>query len=456
MKINNRHIIAFFLLLSSSSYADEFEDEFSTSATSGNSGSFTDDSIKFSGFIDFEQGANITNQGPTQSKEDERDYVLANRRLRLKTNKSYGKSSMYFTLDFNHDEILNSSNVDIREARFVFSPIENTDVSIGRQVSTWGVGDLIFINDLFPKNWVAHFQGREMDMLKDPTDSLRLTYYGSSWSFDVVGTPKFTPDTTPNGCRFAVFSPNSKQVSMNENCDGHSLYAKDQSKLENGELAASIKKKFGSQEFAVYAYKGFYKSPKGINIVSNGNDNMLVPFYPELSVYGASHEGQIGPGIFTAEYGYYLSRQDKDGENFLIENSMMKYLVGYRVEFNSHIYAGIQWYQEKMLDYDKYEESYLAFNPQGYAYRLKEHRNTYTARVGFKFMQDTLMLNFFSYIRPEDKDAFHKFEISKRIENHIDVAMGVNTFEGDENYTDREFGMLQDQDNAFVRFKYIY
>jgi hypothetical protein len=52
---------------------------------------------------------------------------------------------------------------DLREANIFTRPTESMDVKLGRQVLTWGTGDLIFINDLFPKDWQSFFIGRDTE-----------------------------------------------------------------------------------------------------------------------------------------------------------------------------------------------------------------------------------------------------------------------------------------------------
>ena len=56
----------------------------------------------------------------------------------------------------------------------------NLDVKLGRQVLTWGTGDLLFLNDLFPKDWVSFFAGRDDEYLKAPSNTLRATQYNGS------------------------------------------------------------------------------------------------------------------------------------------------------------------------------------------------------------------------------------------------------------------------------------
>lgn len=437
------------LLLSNLSFANDFGDDFSEAPSSG--GGFQMVGLEFTGFAEIEQGANISGTGPHAQAGD--NYVMANRRLRLKTSKTSDKGGVYAKVDFVKDDIINETYIDIRELRLQYTPFDWMDLSIGRQVSTWGVADMLFINDLFPKNWVANFQGRDMEMLKDTADSLRITNYFGGNTLDMVYTPQFSPDTTPTGCYFNAYDPNSGTIAMNNStCSSTKTADKKDRDFQNGEFAAQLKRDMIGQQVALYYYHGFWKQPKGLD-VSGGAGN-YAPFYPKLDVYGASTEGQIGPGIFSAEYGYYDSKDDSEGNNAFIENSLMKYLLGYKVDLNANWSVGAQWYQEWMQDYDQYEES-MQMMPN-YKYRKKEFQNTYTVRVTFKAQQETLWVNLFTYIRPEDKDSFTKLDVTKKLDNNFSITAGVNIFTGEDNYTDRDFGMLRNDDNAFIRAKYTF
>ncbi len=434
------------LILSNVGYAGDF-DEFADTSSSA----FKAAGLEFTGFVEIEQGGNITGTGPRAKAGD--NYVMANRRMRLKTSKTGDKGGVYAKVDFVKDDIINETYVDIRELRVQYTPFNWMDLSIGRQVSTWGVADMLFINDLFPKNWVANFQGRDLEMLKDTSDSLRITNYFFGNTLDMVYTPQFSPDTTPAGCYFNVYDPNSSSIVKNDNaCTTTRTADKKDRDYQNGEFAAQLKRDIVGQQVALYYYHGYWKQPKGLD-VSGGAGN-YVGFYPKLDVYGASTEGQIGPGIFSAEYGYYDSKDDTDGSNVFIENSVMKYLLGYKMDLNANWSLGLQWYQEWMQDYDEYEES-MKMMPN-YKYRKKEFQNTYTVRVTFKAQQETLWVNLFSYIRPEDKDSLTKLDVTKKLNTNFSLTAGVNVFTGDDNYNDRDFGMLKNDSNAFVRAKYTF
>jgi hypothetical protein len=407
--------------------------------------------ISFTGFLELDQGMNITGKGPLREGNDNPiDWVLANRRFRLQASRLTEKSGIYLKIDFIRDEVIGETFVDIRELRLQYRLFKWMDLSIGRQVSTWGVGDMLFINDLFPKNWVAIFSGRDREDMKDSSTSLRATSYFGGFTLDVVYHPRFTADTTPRGCYFPVFDPNTGQLTGNTgNCDDYyNIYVKPATR-KNSEIAAALKKRFGGMELALYGYYGFYKNPRGLTF--NTDINLLLPYYPKLAAFGASLEGQVGPGIFSTEVGYYDSREDPSGTNPLIENSMFKYLVGYRMDLNAHLSAGVQWYREIMQDYGAYRAS-VAYNP----YSKKKNQDTFTLRLTYKAQQETLWFSLFSYVRPQDKDSFTMVEITKRLDNHFSVAGGINIFTGENFYEDREFGMQRYEDNVYLRLKYNF
>jgi hypothetical protein len=55
------------------------------------------------------------------------------------------------------DGVTERGEFDLREANFSATPMDFMDVKLGRQILTWGKGDLLFINDMFPKDWQSCF-----------------------------------------------------------------------------------------------------------------------------------------------------------------------------------------------------------------------------------------------------------------------------------------------------------
>ena len=54
--------------------------------------------------------------------------------------------------DLYGDAVTSQVIFDLREANIFLRPSDLVDLKVGRQVLTWGTGDMIFINDLFPKD----------------------------------------------------------------------------------------------------------------------------------------------------------------------------------------------------------------------------------------------------------------------------------------------------------------
>ncbi len=100
--------------------------------------------------------ARIGNDVP--STPEGRKFLLAEERLRLELNMwtDFAESEILVKLDGVHDWVTEDFSLDLREAYLDFTTAK-ADFRFGRQIATWGVGDLLFVNDVFPKNWVSFF-----------------------------------------------------------------------------------------------------------------------------------------------------------------------------------------------------------------------------------------------------------------------------------------------------------
>ena len=99
--------------------------------------------------------------------------------LRAEGKSRSGATAFGARLDLLHDVVLDDTSIKTREL-YADSVSEKASLRAGRQVITWGVGDLLFINDTFPKDWVAMFTGQPMQYLNLPTHP-----------------PNFHPSTSP-------------------------------------------------------------------------------------------------------------------------------------------------------------------------------------------------------------------------------------------------------------------
>ena len=370
----------------------------------------------------------------------EKNQSLEEVRGRLNLSKFFGKVFGSFKGDLISDGVSSETQVDIREPYLSFSPASSIDMRIGRQILTWGTGDLVFLNDLFPKDWQSMFAGRDMEYLKAAADSLRLTYYHDSINADFAWTPTFTPDNTITGERFSYYSPFSDNIVA---APPQSRSETPSPSLSNSELSLRLYKNINSLEYAFYGYRGFFKQPLGFN------PQVAKPDYPRMNSLGASLRGPLRQGIAHLEVSYYDSVDDRSGDDPLIANSQLRFLAGYEQELLPRFTVGLQYYLEWLAKHDRLLDNSL--NPDA---EPEEQRHTLTLRLGYRALQDKLNMSLFSFYSPSDKDSFLLPKINYRWNDNFSGELGANIFSGSDQHT--FLGQLQKNDNVYLRLRYNF
>ena len=337
------------------------------------------------------------------------------------------------------DLVMEEGDFDLREANIFSRPTDFMDVKVGRQILTWGTGDLIFINDLFPKDWQSFFIGRDTEYLKAPSDAGKVSLFSDWANLDIVYTPQFDPDRYINGERISYWNSTLGMIA-GRNAIVHT--DKPDKWFRDSEIAARLYKNIENYELAFYGYHGYWKSPGGQNAT------MTKAIFPDLNVYGASLRGDLGKGIGNAEIGYYESADDMSGRNFLINNSEMRYLVGYTREIAKNLTMGLQYYIEQMLDYDQYKDNL----PSGPA--RDRYRNLTTLRLTKLLMNQNLRLSLFTYYSPTDKDVYMRPNAHYKVSDNLAVELGSNIFFGD--YPNTFFGQFHDNTNIYAGMRYSF
>lgn len=384
----------------------------------------------------------VESAGGSRWDEDERvgRYgTLLDLRWRLETGWENDALTATFKGDALYDGIEQDFGLDQRDISLAFSPHPSLDALMGRQVLTWGTGDLVFLNDLFPKDWVSFFAGRDDEYLKAPSNSLRLTQYNGVVNIDFAWTPKFTSDNYIDGERFSFFSPFDGRITGREppiHVDRPSA------SLSNGEFALRLFRTVKGVEYALYGYRGFFKTPS--RVVAPWQ----LAFAPMASV-GASLRRTLGPGLLNVEASYYFSRDDRDGTDPLVANSQARFLAGYEWEAARNFNVGLQYYVEHVVDHDR-----LIANSPAPQFEPPENRHTITTRLTYRALQDKLTWSFFSFWSPNEHDAYLRPVVAYRRDDRWLMSFGLNLFAGDEPQT--FLGQFQDNSNAYLRVRYHY
>ncbi|MGV6807780.1 MAG: hypothetical protein ACWA5K_07760 [bacterium] len=395
------------------------------------------------GFVELRLGHRLS------SVDNQRDATLSELRLELEKDVAWETGAAKVTADFIYDDIEDSRHIDLetgrgwidlREAWVSEQLGSHLDVKIGRQILTWGVGDLTFINDLFPKDWNSFLAGRDEQYLKAPSDALRFGWYSEFLNANLVYTPRFDADRYIDGRRLSYFSPAVGEV-VGRN--GVLRVEPPDQTAEDDEIALRIYRNIGSFEVALYGYDGFWKSPGGFNPATGSAE------FPRLRVLGASARGPLGSGILSLEMGRYSSRDDRSGDNPLINNSEFRALAAYEWEVFKETTLNLQYYVEMLSDYDAYKGSLLPEQKQ-----RDKYRHLVTSRLTWLTLNQNLTTSLVLFYSPSDKDVYLRPRVSYKVTDDWLIEGGANIFSGADEHT--FFGQLEDNNNLYIAFRYHF
>ena len=393
--------------------------------------------VEIHGFVEGAYSARMM-KDPTQTN----DFVLGEARFRLDLSHYSDRSDLFFKGDFVSDAITDEADIDIRQAMVTLRASSWLDVRAGRQVVTWGTGDLVFLNDLFPKDFVSFFIGREDEFLKAPSNSVKLTVYSDLVNADIVWTPIFEPDVFITGERLSFFDPTVPGLVGTKTLEQPLETMLPAKEIDNGELAVRMFRNLYSYEFALYGYLGFTKQPLAFDLVAN------MPTHSSLAVYGASVRGNFLGGISNAEAAYYNSLDQDRGNDPNIPNSELRALIGHERELFARFNLGLQYYLEWIQGYDN-----LIMNSPRPEFEHEEFRHTITTRLTYRLHQETLMLSLFAFLSPNDGDIHLRPSLVHNWSDEVTISAGANVMLGD----DRTFfGQLEKNSNAYLRIRYSF
>jgi len=371
---------------------------------------------------------------------DEKDASINEARLQLSLSKLLDWGTFKCKTDLVGDGVDDEKRLELRELNLLFSPMANMDVKVGRQVLTWGTGDMLFINDLFPKDWVSFFIGRDDAYLKAPTDAVKTSFFFDTASIDVVYMPVFNNSAYIDGSRLSYWnSVLGRNAGRDFIFDDHER----NSFAEDDSVAMRISQNVGGVEYALYGYHGFWSTPKGLDPVA------MRLTYPELAVYGGSIRTGLGRGIANVEFGYYDSLDDQNGENPYLPNSEIRVLGGYELELGQDLTGSIQYYLEYKQDYDEY----VRFLPPG-TQKDDEYRSLLTLRLTKLLLDQTLRLSGFAYFSSTDNDCYLRAKANYKITDQWAIEAGSNIFLGADDHT--FFGQFEDNTNIFAGLRWNF
>jgi len=398
--------------------------------------------VYLGGFLQGLYDARVNDDNPTAT-----EWPASETRLQLRLEHFGTRGEVFGRIDFIHD---GSDTVEydweLREGYLKFRLGDKIDVKAGRQILTWGTGDLIFINDVFAKDYRSFFIGRDDQYLKAPQDAIRLEYYADFGSLNLVVTPRFEANRLPTGRRLSYYSPFAGGIV------GEGAFfdpPEPEARIDNAEIAARFQRRISGLAAALYFYRGFYKNPLGAVMTPGGP----MPVYPRLNLYGASLRGAKLGGIVWLEGGYYDSRDDKDGDNPMMPNSLVAGLVGYERQVATNLTVNAQWQVDIVMEYDKFQDGFRdPSSGELVGYVRDEVRHLLTTRIRQLLRSELLKLEAFLFYSPSDQDGYLRLLAEYKYTDEVSLAVGANVFDGQ--YVETEFGQFRLNDNVYVKLTY--
>ena len=330
--------------------------------------------------------------------------------------------------------------IDLRELWLSLTPVDFMDVKAGRQILTWGTGNLIFLNDLFPKDYQSFFLGRDVEYLKAPSDAVKASLYSEVANVDIVYTPKFDPDRYIDGSRISFYDPALGRLRGENN---PMEVERPDKWFTDDELAARLYRNVGAYELAAYGYNGFWKEPAGMDPATGQRT------FPDLTVLGASVRGPVMYGIGNAEFSWYDSRDDRDGTDPFVQNSEMRLLLGYEQEVATDLTLGFQYYLNYMMDYDNYKKG---LTPGAFA--RDEARHWITVDFTQELMaQNQLVLSLFVFYSLSESDFYFRPRVTYDVTDNWKIQVGGNIFTGKQ---ETFFGQFEENSNVYAAVRYSF
>ncbi len=397
------------------------------------------------GFVEMDYGVKVSDDN---TKRD--NYNLFEQRLQLRANHNFSGdnylaqkgASLSFKGDFTVDEYYNGkTGFELRELNLALTPMDIVDLKIGRQALTWGTGELLFINDMFPKDYVSFLIGRDNEYLKKPSDAVKVSIYPKFANIDLVAIPHFAPNTIPKGDRLSFFDTFQKGIA---GVNSERRLIEPPFQMSNNEYALRVYRNFGSNEAALYFFHGFDKNPR-----SYKNQAARELYYEPMDVYGGSLRGPFASGIGNIEVGYIRSRDDSKGNLRTVENSSFKTMMGYSKDLGNDLNVGFQYMYEQKLDYDDYRDNLLTND-----YRWDQRRHLLTNRIVKLFKNQTVRVSLFTFYSPTDNDGYVRPVVAYDINDQWKVTFGANLPWGEDENT--EFGQMKRNKNIYTRIRYSF
>ena len=320
---------------------------------------------------------------------------------------------------------------------------DSIDLRVGRQQIIWGKGDGVFITDVVSPKDLRRFILPDFEEIRRGVDAVKLDYYRGSGTLEAIWIPVFTPSRVPGEGSIWGRSP---QFPTEPSFD---LSAQDvAASLENSEVFGKyshLSSAFDLEMMAGYAWDDEPALHMAAELDPDTHEMVSLIVTPEhhrLPLAGGSFSTAVGGAVVRGEGAYYWGKHFATEspliENGVLERDYIHYLLG--IDWNLlGVNVSAQFVEELILDHDDSLAS-------------EERTDWMTFLASDSYLNETLHLEFFSYVGLNDGDALLRPKVSYDMADGFEILVGADLFIGDEG----TFGAYDGNDSVYAKVRYSF
>ncbi len=369
------------------------------------------------------------------------DYSIIENTLDLTLDQSRG--NVAFRVDpYVYQRPGEDLEMDLRQA-YVDIYWDSVDLRVGRQQVIWGKGDGVFITDVVSPKDLRRFILPDFEEIRLGVEALKFDYYRDSGALEVVWIPVFTPMRSPDDDSIWA---RSTEFPVDPSFD---LSSKDvDASLENSEVFAKyslLSSSFDLEMMAGYAWDDAPAMHMSAELDPDTHEMVslvITPQHHRLPLAGGSFSTAVGGAVVRGEGAYYWGKHLPTASPLIgdgvLERDYVHYLLGVDWAFLG-VNVSAQFISEMILDHDDSLAS-------------DEHTDWLTFLASDSFLNDTLNLEFFSYLGLSDSDALLRPKVGYDMADGFEILVGADLFMGDEG----TFGAYDGNDSVYAKLKYSF
>ena len=320
------------------------------------------------------------------------------------------------------------SDIGVDQLSIENSISDNVDIKIGRQIVTWGVSDLIRVNDVLnpTDNRVPGLV--DIKDLKIGRTMTKVDYYTDGATYQAVLLHENIFSKYP---RYGSDFKSSPDITIE----------KPDSNIKNTGLGLSIKKSFTTSDLSLYYLNTYADKP----YMSNSRLN----YDNRVSRYGIAYNEVYGGFLLKAEVSYEDKVKYNESPNMVVEKPVTKALLGF--DYNGFKDTSVT-YEVSKQRVGSYTD---ALNNQQNGF-LRKTATTQALRVSKRYMNDTLSINataMIAGVTPSDGGVF-KLGGEYDIDDVSDVKFGYIDYLSSE--SNPAVDANKDNDRIYLTYTYKF